>query len=125
MPSPSQSSESRRPVSRSSLLARVMGDIDGIMGAREPISAEDSSLLRRQAALESARPTSEAPGRARSRSPPRTRSRSRSRRRRNDKLRSNSVQRGLTKNTRRKTPGRKNKTPSPNRGRMTRRAGRR
>mgnify|MGYP001366103219 FL=1 len=123
MPSPSRSSESRRPVSQSSLLARVMGDIDGIMGAREPISAEDSSLLRRQAALESARPTSEAPGRRRSRSPPRTRSRPR----RNDKLRSNSVQRGLTKNTRRKTPGRKNKTPSPNmgRGRMTRRVGRR
>ena len=43
MPSPSQSSESRRPVSRSSLLASVMGDIDDIMGAREPISAEDSS----------------------------------------------------------------------------------
>ena len=123
MPSPSRSSESRRPVSQSSLLARVMGDIDGIMGAREPISAEDSSLLRRQAALESARPTSEAPGRRRSRSPPRTRSRPR----RNDKLRSNSVQRGLTKNTRRKTPGRKNKTPSPNKGmgRMTRRVGRR
>ena len=103
-----------------------MGDVSRIMGTRTgPISTEDSSLLRRQEALESARPTSEAPGRARSRSPPRTRSRSRSRRRRNDKLRSNSVQRGLTKNTRRKTPGRKNKTPSPNRGRMTRRAGRR
>ena len=123
MPSPSRSSESRRPVSRSSLLASVMDDVSRIMGTRTgPISAEDSSLLRRQAALESARPTSEAPGRRRTRSPPRTRSR----RRRNDKLRSNSVQRGLTKNTRRKTPGRKNKTPSPNMGRgRTRRVERR
>lgn len=124
MPSPSQSSESRRPVSPSGLLASVMDDFSRIMRTRiGPISAEDASLLRRQEALESAQPTSETPGRGRSQSPRSQSPRSRSRPRRNNKIRFNSVKRGLTKNTRRGTPGRKNKTPSPNRGRgrMTRR----
>ena len=113
MPTPPRSSESRRRVSPGSLLSIITSDLSNIMGTRRgPISDEDASLLHRQQAQARRRSSTE----SRSRTP--SRSRSRSPRRspptaRNKNIRSGSVRRGKNKNTRRRSPPRKNKTPSP------------